>query len=68
MLCVLMIVKLKEHGYIGVFVQMRSKSLSQQIIAQPADVHYNRGVSSLKPLSGQLAKTLITVEPHGVFG
>ena len=30
-------------------------------------VHYNRGVSSLKPVSEQLANTLITLEPHGIF-
>ena len=30
-------------------------------------VHYNRGVSSLKPVSEQLAKTLLTLEPHGIF-
>ena len=36
-------------------------------IAQPAGVHYNRGVSSLKPVSEQLAKTIITLEPHGIF-
>ena len=37
------------------------------LIAQPAGVHYTRGVSSLKPDSGLLAKTLITLEPHGIF-
>ena len=37
------------------------------LIAQPAGVLYNRGVSSLKPVSKQLAKTLITLEPHGIF-
>ena len=36
-------------------------------IAQPAGVLYNRGVSSLKAVSEQLAKTLITLEPHGIF-
>ena len=41
------------------------KELNQ--IAQPAVVHYNRGVSRLKPVSEQLAKTLITLEPHGIF-
>ena len=30
-------------------------------IAQPAGVHYNRDVSSLKAVSEQLAKTLITL-------
>ena len=37
------------------------------LIAQPASVHYNRGVSSLKPVSEQVAKTLITLEPNGIF-
>ena len=36
-------------------------------IAQPAGVHYNRGVSSLKSVSEQLAKTLITLEPQAIF-
>ena len=36
-------------------------------IAQPTGVHYNRDVSSLKAVSEQLAKTLITLEPHGIF-
>ena len=30
-------------------------------------VHFNRGVSSLKPVSKQLAKTLIALEPLGIF-
>ena len=30
-------------------------------------VHYNRGVSSLKPAGEQLAKMLLTLEPHGIF-
>ena len=36
-------------------------------IAQPAGVHYNRDVSSMKAVSEQLWKTLITLEPHGIF-
>ena len=36
-------------------------------IAQPAGVHYNRDVSSLKAVSEQLAKTLVTLELHGIF-
>ena len=36
-------------------------------IAQPAGVHYSRGVSGLKAVSEQLAKMLITLEPHGIF-
>ena len=34
------------------------------MIAQSAGVHYNRVVSRLKPISEQLAKMLITIEPH----
>ena len=43
--------------------------MSQNIkmfIAQPAGVHYNRGVSSLKAVSEQSAKMLITLERSGM--
>ena len=33
----------------------------------PRGVHYNRGVGSLKLVREQLAKTFITLEPHGIF-
>ena len=38
-----------------------------ELIAQPAGVHYNRGVGSLKPVSEKLAKTLITLETYGIL-
>ena len=46
---------------------------AELLIAQPAGLHYNHCVSpSVRPLSvsenrNQLAKTLITLEPHGIF-
>ena len=36
-------------------------------IAQPAGVHYNRDVSSLKAVIEQLVKTLITLEQQGIL-